>query len=304
MAWVQGIDVSHWQRPTRPAWARFAWVKASQGRSMRDKAMASHHRHLEGLARGPYHYYDWSGSPAANAANFLAATAGRTWELPHVLDAEHGTAGSKAATAAALLDFLRRVETGTGRVPVVYTYASWWNANVAPDPTFKRYPLWIARYPTAYRDGNPPPTSASTGAAAPWPHWSVWQYSTAGNLDRNVTTATALAALTGRPTPIARPTEDPLMALTDNEQHELLAGVRELRSTAARKAFAVRAASDARVWIVTPTGRWWCKTRVALDLLLFTGQISAVGSDGPALVDDDWLAAIPETNAPAGADIA
>lgn len=92
------------------------------------------------------------------------------------------------------------------------------------------------------------------------------------------------------------------MALTDPEQHELLAAVRELRSTAARKAFAVRAKSDARVWIVTATGRWWCRTRTALDLLLFTGQISAVGSDGPALVDDDWLAAIPPVDAPTGAD--
>lgn len=301
MTWVQGIDVSHWQAKTRPTWARFAWIKASQGRTMRDRAMATHHTHLAGLARGPYHYYDWSGTPAQNADNFLAATAGRTWELPHVLDAEHGTAGSKARTAEALLDFLRRIEAGTGRTPIVYTYASWWNATVEPRPEFARYPLWIARYPTAYKDGNPPPISASTGAAAPWPSWHVWQYSTAGNLDRNVCTATALAALTGN-THVAPVKESFMTALSDNEQHELLAGMRELRSTAARKAFAVRAASDARVWVVTPVGRWWCKTRVALDLLLFTGQISAVGSDGPALVDDDWLAAIPETTAPAGAD--
>lgn len=200
MTWVQGIDVSHWQRPIRPAWARYAWIKASQGRSMRDNAMASHHANLDGLARGPYHYYDWSGSPAQNAANFLAATAGRTWELPHALDAEHGTAGNKSTTAAALLDFLARIEAGIGRRPVVYTYASWWNANVEPRAEFRRFPLWIARYPNAYRDGNPPPVSASTGAAAPWDSWAVWQYSTAGNLDRNVCTAANLAALTGSPT--------------------------------------------------------------------------------------------------------
>ncbi len=196
MAWVQGIDVSHWQRPTRPAWARFAWIKGSQGRTMRDTAMRSHHANLDGLARGPYHYYDFARTSAENAANFLAATKGLRWELPHVLDAEHGGAGSKAQTAAVLLDFLARVEVGTGRRPVVYTYASWWNATVAARPEFLRYRLWIARYPNAYRDGNPPPTSASTGAAAPWDSWAVWQYSTAGNLDRNVCTADQLAALT------------------------------------------------------------------------------------------------------------
>lgn len=198
MAWIQGIDVSHWQRPIRPSWARYAWIKASQGRSMRDKAMTGHHANLAGLARGPYHYYDFAASAAENAGNFLAATKGLTWELPHALDAEHGGAGSKARTADVLLDFLRRIEAGTGRTPVVYTYASWWNANVDPHRDFLRHSLWIARYPNAYVNGSPPPTSATTGAAAPWGTWAVWQYSTAQSLDRNVTTAANLAALTQR----------------------------------------------------------------------------------------------------------
>jgi hypothetical protein len=197
VAWVRGIDVSHWQGLVRPAWCEYAWIKASQGRSMRDSAMPRHHANLSGIARGPYHYYDFARTPAENADNFIRATAGRTWELPHVLDAEHGGAGSRGRTADALLDFLARVELATNRTPVVYTYASWWNATVEARSAFTRYPLWIARYPNAYKDGNPPPTTSSTGAAQPWRTWAVWQYSTAGNLDRNVCTREALNALLG-----------------------------------------------------------------------------------------------------------
>ena len=297
MAWVQGIDVSHWQGLTRPDWARFAWMKASQGRSMRDQKMDSHHGNLEGIARGPYHFYDFGSTAAQNADNFLAATRGRTWELPHVLDAEHGGAGNKATTAAVLLDFLGRIEQGTGRTPVVYTYASWWNATVEARQQFANYPLWIARYPNAYANGSVPATTATTGAAKPWKSWSVWQFSSAGNLDRNVTTEANLAALIGghaRTTTPDRPTQEgTLMALTDPEQHELLTIARRLDATAERKPVAVRDPRDRKVWIIDGGTRTPAPDAVMLDVLVYTGQVQGWGSEGIAIADPVWLDQIP-----------
>jgi GH25 family lysozyme M1 (1,4-beta-N-acetylmuramidase) len=231
LAWVTGLDVSRWQLPS-PGFAAtrqrsgdaFIWMKASQGGRSRDRHMAEHHGHFgaKGFARGPYHFYDFASSATANARNFLAATAGRNWELPHVLDAEHGGLASAAETAAELLLFLRIVEEGTGRRPVAYTYASWWNARVRPDPEFCRHPLWIARYRNRHIDGTAPRSDETTPAAAPWDHWDIWQYSTTGGtLDRNICSAETFAALTGGP---ARSTteEGPFMALTHDEQVELL----------------------------------------------------------------------------------
>lgn len=205
MSWAAGIDVSHWQTPgTYPPDTKYAWVKVSQGGRSKDTQRKAHHRELgvRGIARGPYHFYDFGVTPEANAANMLAAAAGLPWELPYVLDAEKGDAGSKAATADVLLRFLQLVQRDTGRIPVVYTYASWWTPSVAVRPEFARFPLWIARYPNAYKDGTQPPAGKTTTVPAPWSTHAVWQYSdTNGHLDRNVCTPQALANLTGTSIP-------------------------------------------------------------------------------------------------------
>lgn len=218
MTWVPGVDVSHYQQPGAvPPGTRFAFVKASQGASITDKEVAQHHGALSrmGVKVGPYHYYDFAASPEANASRFIAATAGMKWDLPHALDVEDKTTGNKAVTAEMLLRCLSIIQRDTGRVPVLYTYASWFTANVYPDPRFARYPLWVARYPSKYASGSMPPDTATTTPPAPWAHWTVWQYSdTNGRLDRNITTEANLTALTtGHPAP--HPTGDLTVAQID-----------------------------------------------------------------------------------------
>ncbi len=73
-----GADVSHWQTPGQELVGRlkklgvvFVWVKTSQGGRLKDVAYGSHHARLSGLARGPYHFVDFSSSAEANARNFL-----------------------------------------------------------------------------------------------------------------------------------------------------------------------------------------------------------------------------------------
>lgn len=238
MAYVTGFDVSHWQQPSAKlaservaAGDRYVYVKSSQGAAGRDQAMTRHHRFFgdAGLARGPYHFFDFRQSPEANAANFLAATDGMEWELPHALDAEKGTYGDKATNARALLTFLALVQRTTNRVPVVYTGGPWWTATVAPEPEFARYPLWLARYPSAFRDGHTPPPGASVPAPAPWGTWSIWQYSDSlGVLDRNVCTPAVFDALTGHTAPSPTPPKGWLDMLSDKQQTDLYDAVMRL----------------------------------------------------------------------------
>lgn len=208
--WVHGIDVSHYQPPGRyPSGTSFAWVKVSQGETGRDNKRSEHYHALgrAGIKRGPYHYYNFEKTPQQNASNMIAAAAGLKWELPYVLDAEHGSAGTREATSAALLEFLAIIEAETGRTPVVYTYKSWWDTFTKTKAEFARFPLWIARYPSKYRDGTAPPYGTTTPVPAPWTAFDVWQYSTTNDkLDRNICTAAAYARLLNEPTP--KPTED------------------------------------------------------------------------------------------------
>lgn len=245
-----GADLSHWQTPGAALIARlhdlgivFAWVKTSDGAGLKDLAYGSHHARLgaAGIARGPYHFYRFSASPEENARNFLEAIRGKTWELPPALDAEgeSGTAGSKAKNLAALLRFLELVERATSRKPIIYTGRAWWDAMVAVDVALREFRTWIARYPSRYVHGNPPPVGEMTPAPTAWGEPAdVWQYSdTDGTLDRNVTTAPTLAALTRAdshpptPTPeedvlnMAEITESRLRDIIREETNDIRGGV-------------------------------------------------------------------------------
>lgn len=211
--WVKGIDVSHYQNPAEMARlcaaenVHFAWVKVSQGRKYRDPKRYEHYHALRpiGVKVGPYHYYDFARTPQENADNMVTAASGVTWDLPYVLDCEDpNRPADKRKVADDIIAALDIVERKSGRRPVVYTYASWWSSSVATDATFKRYPLWIARYPNRYLDESVPDYKATTNVPAPWVTWTVWQYTDGrGRLDRNVMSPQALSTLTnGDPAPV------------------------------------------------------------------------------------------------------
>lgn len=300
MAWVPGIDVSHWQTPGAPviraSGARYAWIKASQGATGRDARMAQHHRVLGdlGMVRGAYHFMSWAAAPARQADNFLRATGPLEWAARPALDVETPSGLTKAATADAILDWLHRVEHALGVVPMIYTGAYYWNAHVEPRPEFERHHVWLARYPTAYQDGHLPPDGATTPSPAPWDDWTVWQFSTAGNLDRNICTPAEyprILARPGVPTPPTPPTEEFTMDAAAKARFDTIeAQLQTLLDTSAKMAVALRSKETRKVWICSDEGRWHVPDMETLNLLIFTGQVHGLGTDGKvAEVSEDQL---------------
>lgn len=182
---MNGIDVSHVQGtidwPTvAGAGVGFAFAKATEGTTFTDSKFAANWFGMKaaGIARGAYHFFHPAMDAAAQAAHFLAVLASANGgsaqlapgDLPPVIDLEWVKDAMPAPTeyAADVQAFLDAVEAGTGRAPMIYTDASFWNEFAASD-AFGRYPLWVAEY----------------GAHAPklpagWDQYTIWQNSSNG----------------------------------------------------------------------------------------------------------------------------
>jgi lysozyme len=200
----QGHDVSSHQRAVDWAAARargasFVYVKATEATGYRNPYFARQYDGAlrAGLLRGAYHFArpDLS-SGAAQAAFFVRH--GGAWRpdsrtLPPALDLEYdphdrrqgpydrrqGCYGlSGARTVAWIRAFSDEVLRLTGRRPVLYTTAHWWDTCTGGSRAFGAdHALWIARH------GSGPGT-----LPAGWSTWTFWQYDTGGGLpgDRNL----------------------------------------------------------------------------------------------------------------------
>jgi GH25 family lysozyme M1 (1,4-beta-N-acetylmuramidase) len=212
---IQGIDTAKYQHDGGRAidWAavkrsgqRFAFIKATGHADKVDPWFARDWvaAGRAGLVRGAYHYADPSRS-AVTQADAVVHTVGTTREaddLGIVLDLESTGGRSPAALAAWAHAFLDRVEARTGRVPILYTYVSFWSGPMRNNRTFGAYPLWLARY-------GPQPAPL-----AGWNRWTFWQHTSSarvpgisGAVDHDVMCCSAgtLAALAdGRSGPITR----------------------------------------------------------------------------------------------------
>ncbi|MDO4888170.1 MAG: GH25 family lysozyme [Actinomycetaceae bacterium] len=165
---------------------------------------------LDGAAlTGVYHYArerGQAGSPAQEAANFIAQARKAPTDALLVLDWEESHA-TNLADADWILEWMRTVEAALGRRPIFYTYQS----VLAAHPALARvqqagYALWLARYPyntaVGWKQWDAPTV----------PYWGrpiMWQYSSAGGvpgwpgaLDLNIFygDATDWRALAGTPT--------------------------------------------------------------------------------------------------------
>jgi len=92
---IRGVDVSYYQgeidwRTLRRSGVRFAYIKATEGTSLRDPRFAENWQrsHDAGMVRGAYHFFSICKSGAVQAANFIAAIPASTGSLPNALDAE------------------------------------------------------------------------------------------------------------------------------------------------------------------------------------------------------------------------
>jgi lysozyme len=196
---VHGIDVSHDQSDVnwtavRAAGITFAFAKATEGMHDIDPRFTTNWPAMRGagLVRGAYHFFTAAEDGAAQAAHFLATVSLQPGDLPPVLDVEQASGVTPVELIARVRAWLSVVEQRTGRVPIIYTNHSFWNAQM--DASFARYPLWVAEY----------------GVTAPrlpegWPTWTFWQHSEGGavsgvtgpvDLSQFNGTAAALTALT------------------------------------------------------------------------------------------------------------
>ena len=98
--------------------------------------------------------------------------------------------------------FRAEVERRTGRLPAIYTAASWWNDCTGGNGSFAKDPLWIASYDTS-----------SPSLPSGWPSWTLWQFTSSGSIpgisgDVDVSyfsgTPSDLAALAGASQPAGR----------------------------------------------------------------------------------------------------
>ncbi|MCZ7686176.1 MAG: GH25 family lysozyme [Sandaracinaceae bacterium] len=88
---------------------------------------------------------------------------------PPVVDVEATDGQSSATIVARLGQWLDRVETATGRTPIIYTGYYFWRDNVGAD--FSSYPLWIANYSATCPD-----------VPDPWTRWEFFQTSSTGRV--------------------------------------------------------------------------------------------------------------------------
>ena len=176
---AQGIDVSRYQgkidwKVVKADGISFAFIKASQGKSYRDKTFIGNAQAVRaiGVLVGAYHYVEDSAKTPEDArkeaANFVSAIDSvggiAAFDLPPVMDYESNKPNlSKTTVTAVAKAFLEEVERLTGVRPIVYTYQSF----IGNFSGLSGYPLWIARYHA---------TKAPSDASG-WSRWDFWQYS-------------------------------------------------------------------------------------------------------------------------------
>jgi lysozyme len=206
-----GPDVANYQHPNGApiAWSQvatepdqhFAIIKATESTYYTNPYMASDaaQARAAGLTVGFYHFADPGSSPTAQA-DYFAGTIGRLTanELPPILDLEvTGQCGSASCSAAQIVSwthaFLSRLQTDTGRTPMIYTDPGFWNTDVRSS-AFSAYPLWLADY--TYN-----PFAAPTAMPLGWSSYALWQYTDTasipgiqGQTDRSTAQSSALLA--------------------------------------------------------------------------------------------------------------
>ncbi|WP_405611589.1 lysozyme [Streptomyces sp. NBC_00076] len=194
----KGHDVSSHQRnvdwqKARTNGARFVYVKATESHTYRNPSFDRQYNGARdvGIIRGAYHFALPDRSSGRTQAAYFVRNGGTWsadgWTLPPALDIEynpydkrHKCYGlSKAGMVSWIKSFSGEVKRLTGRRPVIYTTAHWWNTCTGGSRAFAaNHALWVARYDSA--DAGALPTG--------WSFWTLWQYANRGGLpgDQNL----------------------------------------------------------------------------------------------------------------------
>ncbi|MFF3381093.1 lysozyme [Streptomyces sp. NPDC002680] len=194
----KGHDVSSHQknvdwRSAKAKGATFVYVKATESHTYRNPYFGQQYdgSRAAGLIRGAYHFALPDKSSGITQARHFIRNGGAWradgWTLPPALDIEYNPYGkkkcyglSKAKMASWITAFSNEVNRLTGRRPVIYTTAHWWNNCTNSSPVFtSKHALWLARYNAA--DAGALPSGG-------WKLWTFWQYDNSGTLpgDQNL----------------------------------------------------------------------------------------------------------------------
>ena len=166
---VHGIDVSayqgniDWPRVARQR-VRFAFIKASEGATMRDARFQRNWREARraGILSGAYHYYQPNRDGGEQASLFIATVPIRTGDLPPVLDVEAPRFHDVADMRRGVRQWLAAVQAHYGVRPILYSNYAFYRRYLAGH--FDDYPLWLAHYEVAR-------------PALPAERWIIWQHS-------------------------------------------------------------------------------------------------------------------------------
>lgn len=201
---VHGIDVSayqghiDWPEVARHR-VRFAFIKASEGATLRDARFARNWRDARdaGVLRGAYHYFQPNRDGQAQANLFARTVPLAPGDLPPVLDVEAANFHDVAVLRREVARWLRLVEARYGVRPILYSNHSFYQRHLAGH--FDAYPLWLAHYEV-------------TRPVLPRSKWIIWQHSDEsyvpgirGVVDFNVFQGSFAALQALRVPPLAKP---------------------------------------------------------------------------------------------------
>jgi lysozyme len=166
---VHGIDVSAYQgRIDWPEVARhrvrFAFIKASEGATLRDARFARNWREARaaGILSGAYHYFQPNRDGAVQAALFIDRVPLAAGDLPPVLDVEATRFHDVAEMRRQVRQWLELVQAHYGVPPILYSNYGFYRRYLAGH--FDDFPLWLAHYEVAR-------------PALPAARWIIWQHS-------------------------------------------------------------------------------------------------------------------------------
>ncbi len=185
MAYVPGIDVSHWNgkidwKKVRGDGIRYAFIKATEGDTYEDDTFPPNWKGAKSVAilRGAYHFFRPNIDPKKQADLFISYVkdTGDLGELPPALDLEVQDGQPNHVIISRTKTWLDRVESQLGKRPLIYSSPGFLQYQFSelgggPPAWAKDYDLWLANYePTPWL----PPG---------WPRWKFWQHSKTGNVN-------------------------------------------------------------------------------------------------------------------------
>ena len=186
---IKGIDISNWQHTSTGAYtqpflntvgaADFVIIKTSQGTSYINPYWKKDYDYCKqsGKLLGLYHYAG-GGDARAEADYFYKQIREKIGEAIPVVDWESNQNAAWGNTSW-VWTFCQRFHDLSKVWPMIYVQAS---AIKQVAACADYCALWVAGYPDSRQSWTPPEFPYSV---SPWKTYTVWQYTSAGNIDRN-----------------------------------------------------------------------------------------------------------------------